>query len=231
MKDSQAITLREFLSYLISKNKRLSPSSKIKIAFSILKTTHAKFTNDKKLIEFFDVKGYKDIINKKDEINDYLVELSQLDQLDVIIELMDNAPEILVQYPSSIRGSLVQQATRMNINRAYHINLIEIFGMNSPAIAELAKKMDAGFYFRDKFELLAFAATINKEARIRKLLEDAIIGNGIAEENTKRYFDLNIINRRDLIYNSSTKKKDIAKYNKLLHRLRKEETFNKGKSD
>ncbi|GEM_PF-4303157 len=173
LKESQAINVQEWLHYLLNEGPRLSNDVKMGITYNILKLTHAKFTNDKKLKQLFDVKTPSDLKKNREAIVDYLVELAQLEQLDSAIELMGAAPEVLVKYQSSTSGSLTPKTTKMNINRAYHINLIEIFGINSPAISQLAKKMDNGFFFKDRFELLAFATTIGKEDRIRKLLEDA----------------------------------------------------------
>ncbi len=173
IKRGQAITTKEFLDALISERSLFDQDVKLKVAYQVMKVTKGLWFEPRNEMEKSSVELFQTpaSINRNAEaIYQFLVGLSDQDRLSDVYSKLAKTPEIYVSFPSGFSGN---RNRRININLAYHIDLIDMFKGNNAAITSLARRLDKGETFSSANEFLEFAQSIQKKAQAQKWLEDA----------------------------------------------------------
>ncbi|MCK5074247.1 MAG: hypothetical protein KAQ98_12525 [Bacteriovoracaceae bacterium] len=170
LKNSQAGTIGEFLRYLLT-SEQLRDTEKIGVAYQICKISRGRFTMNPVLREKCHTK--KSAAKNKDIITEALVNLHDNHELEKIIELLNKTEQIYVEYAGKLRGGGQKVKTRININNAHHIDLIDIFGKNNKYIAAMAKKISSGITYRTPEEFIRDCTDFDSEHQCRKMLDSA----------------------------------------------------------
>jgi len=173
IKNGQTITTKEFLDAIINERSSFDQDIKLKVAYQVMKVTKGlwfkpKSEEEKKAITFFQTPG--SIQRNIDGIYQFLTSLHDQDRLKDVYAKLGQTQEIYVSFPSGFAGG---RNRRINVNLAYHIDLIDMFGGNNAAINELAVRLDRGDTFNSPNEFLQFAERIGKRTQAQKMLDEA----------------------------------------------------------
>ncbi|MCM2322488.1 MAG: hypothetical protein NDJ90_04420 [Oligoflexia bacterium] len=169
-----AITLKGLMEQYFGSDSVLPRDTQVKLAFQVLKVSAGAFFK----AETADERKLKELFLNSDAVRENLpLILEQLDRMYAARELgkvaarLGEVPAIYVQFDGKLGKGM-----RFNVNLAHHVNLIDMFGENSRALTELAKRLDRGEYFRNEAEFLDFADTIGKKDKAQLMLDTAQAG-------------------------------------------------------
>lgn len=165
VKGSQAVTTKDFLQFILGPQSPFDQGVQLKVAYQVMKVTKGLWFNPKTPAERRAISFFQSPASMRDyqtDIVDFLLALADDDRLVDVAAQLGKTPDVFVSFPSQFAGG---GNRRINVNLAYHIDLIDMFGMNNEAIAELAQKLDEGPVFSNAQEFLRFAGSIGKEAQ------------------------------------------------------------------
>lgn len=170
---SDAITIGNLTRYLLSEQSHFDDQQKIRIAYQIMKVSKGAFMNQesdssKTFAQYFT--NPQTIQNNLDKIELSLNEMMQNRELSKVVEKLDRTPRVMVSYLSRLSG---KGKKRINLNTAYHIDLIDMFGTNSPKIKQLADRLDQGLVFQSEEEFLKYAENMGMHSKARVMLNEA----------------------------------------------------------
>ena len=163
---SDAITFKDFAQYLLSEKSTLPQKNKLSVAYIIVRNSQGLFTDDPELIELT-----RDGITDVKAVKERIQQLSEQGQLMKVISKLSQYAPIYVEYLPLFTDNS-GTARRIDINNAYYLDLIDIFGPGEE-IDQLAQRLDQGMGFNSQQEFLDFAQSIGQKFKASQMLAAA----------------------------------------------------------
>lgn len=198
IKKSEAIRLSDLVGYLLS-SKDVSTNVKMKVAYQLMKVTKGSWFIKKDQADEVFAGYFKTPALIKENlasIQEHLIRMSDDGRLKTVMGTMNSTPDIIVTFPSHFYG--LQAARRINVNAAYHIDLIDMFGVANEKLTALAEKMAKGFVFKSEKEFIEFADTLGKKDIAMAMLKLGSTGQKEALNIRKSGLKVKVIDKQSL---------------------------------
>ncbi len=164
IKTSQPTTAHELLTSLLTSN-QLSSFTKKKLVYEILKISRGQLSSNPSLRELFS--DPLALTNRTAELASAVEIIVDNNEATKSIDLMNKIPAIWVEYTSQLREMTPR---RININAAYHIDLMDVFGTSNKEIAKMARMLNAGGFWRTANDFIADAALIGQGEKATEMI-------------------------------------------------------------